>query len=62
MSYSAPFPGKEWIMTNEYLGQGGLVIDKSLISNTFPLEYGSDAFKLFKTPQAAKGKIMLENS
>jgi L-iditol 2-dehydrogenase len=61
MSYSAPFPGKEWTMTNEYLANGKLVIDESLVFKSFPLEKGVEAFKLFKEPGAVKGKILLTN-
>ncbi|MDR2340272.1 MAG: galactitol-1-phosphate 5-dehydrogenase [Deltaproteobacteria bacterium] len=61
MSYSPPFPGREWTMTNEYLANGRLVLDKSLLFKTFPLEDGAKAFRLFKQRGAVKGKIMLLN-
>ncbi|MDR2406035.1 MAG: galactitol-1-phosphate 5-dehydrogenase [Deltaproteobacteria bacterium] len=61
MSYSAPFPGKEWTMTNEYLASGKLVIDDSLIFKSFHLSEGAQAFKLFKEPRAVKGKVLLVN-
>lgn len=61
MSYSAPFPGDEWTMTAEYFGNGKLRYDPSLIYQTFPMSKSSDAFRLYKTPGAVKGKLMLVN-
>ena len=59
MSYSAPFPGKEWELTAHYFATGQLKFDPELIYRTFPLKDGMEAFNLYKTPGAVKGKLML---
>jgi len=59
MSYSAPFPGKEWEMTARYFKTGQLRFDERLIFKKYPLSKASEAFSLFKTPGAVKGKILL---
>ena len=61
MSYSAPFPGKEWELTAHYFATGQLRFDPALIYKTFPMAEGKDAFLLYKTPGAVKGKLMLVN-
>ncbi|MDR2460604.1 MAG: galactitol-1-phosphate 5-dehydrogenase [Deltaproteobacteria bacterium] len=61
MSYSAPFPGKEWTMTAEYFGNGSLKFDPELIYKSYPMEKGAQAFEDFKTPGLVKGKILLVN-
>ena len=61
MSYSAPFPGVEWTMTAEYFSDGRLKFDPSLIFLTFPMSRAWDAFSLYLTPGAVKGKLMLIN-
>jgi L-iditol 2-dehydrogenase len=59
MSYSAPFPGREWELTAHYFATGQLRFDKRLIFKKFPIEQVSEAFNLYKNPQHVKGKIML---
>lgn len=61
MSYSAPFPGKEWTMTAEYYADGRLCFDEGLIGARYPMEKAQEAFMLFRTPGAVKGKILLMN-
>lgn len=61
MSYSAPFPGKEWELTAHYFATGQLKFDPELIYRTFPLSEADKAFALYKTPGEVKGKIMLVN-
>lgn len=61
MSYSAPFPGDEWTMTAEYFGNGKLKYDPSLVYKKFPMEKAWDAFSMYLTPGAVKGKLMLVN-
>ena len=58
MSYSAPFPGKEWQLTAECFSDGRLKFDDSFIFRRFSLKDCSEAFSLFKTPGAVKGKVM----
>lgn len=61
MSYSAPFPGDEWTMTSEYFGNGRLCYDSALVYKSFPMSKASEAFQMYKTPDAVKGKLMLVN-
>ncbi len=61
MSYSAPYPGKEWELTAHFLADGRLKIADGMIDRVFPMSRASEAFALFRTPSAVKGKIMLVN-
>ena len=61
MSYSAPFPGREWSMTAEYFSNGRLRINENFIYKKYPLSQAKEAFLEFKTPQNVKGKILLVN-
>ncbi len=61
MSYSAPFPGDEWTQTAHYFGTGELKLDESLIFRKIPLSRIDEAFKLFETPGAVKGKILIDS-
>lgn len=59
MSYSAPFPGKEWELTSHYFSTGELKFDESLIFKKLPLSKIKDGFEMYKTPGLVKGKILL---
>ena len=59
MSYSAPFPGKEWKMTAHYFSTGQLKFDPSFIYRKYPLSQVSEAFMLYDNPSQVHGKIML---
>ena len=61
MSYSAPFPGKEWALTAHFFGTGELKFDDSLIFKKMPMSDIQKAFDMYKTPGAVKGKILLIN-
>lgn len=61
MSYSAPFPGKEWDLTAHYFKTGALKFDESLIFKKMPLSEIASAFEMFKTPGAVKGKILIDS-
>lgn len=61
MSYSAPFPGKEWDLAAHYFQTGQLKFDESLIFKKVPLANIADAFELYKTPGAVKGKILIDS-
>jgi L-iditol 2-dehydrogenase len=61
MSYSAPFPGKEWDLTAHYYETGQLKFDKSLIFKILPMSRIKEGFDLYKTPGNVKGKIILVN-
>lgn len=59
MSYSAPFPGEEWTLTAYYFKTGQLKFDEDIIFKRFDLSETGQAFALYKTPEAVKGKILL---
>ena len=61
MSYSAPFPGREWNMTVYYYGNGRLKFDDAMIFKKFPMSKVKEAFELYKDPGQVKGKILLTN-
>lgn len=61
MSYSAPFPGKEWKLTAEYYASGQLKFDSELIYKKIPMSQAQEAFQLYKVPGLVKGKILLFN-
>ncbi len=61
MSYSAPYPGKEWELTAHYYATGQLKYDEGLIAQKFPMSKAQEAFQLFKVPGAVNGKILLVN-
>lgn len=61
MSYSAPFPGREWELTAHYFKTGQLKFDDSFIYKKIPLSRIAEAFELFKTPGEVKGKILIDS-
>lgn len=61
MSYSAPFPGKEWKLTANYFKTGELKLDDSFIFKKIPLSEIVSAFKMFNIPGAVKGKILIDS-
>lgn len=61
MSYSAPYPGREWIDTAYYFSTGELKFDESLIFKKLPMSRAAEGFEMFKTPGMVKGKILLVN-
>jgi len=61
MSYSAPFPGEEWALAAHYFKTGQLRFDERLIFKKYHMSEASEAFALYKTPGAVKGKILLYN-
>lgn len=61
MSYSAPFPGKEWELTAHYFRTGDLKFDESFVFQKIPLSRIADAFEMYKTPGAVKGKILIDS-
>ena len=61
MSYSAPFPGREWELTAHYFATGELKFDPAFIFRTYPMSRVSEAFALYQDPAQVHGKIMLIN-
>lgn len=60
MSYSAPFPGREWWLTAEAFKKKILKAEP-MIFKKFPLRDVNKAFDLFRNRSPVKGKIMLIN-
>lgn len=61
MSYSTPFPGKEWELTAHYFKTGQLKFDSSLIFKVIPLSEIASAFEMYRTPGTVKGKILIDS-
>ena len=61
MSYSAPFPGKEWVLTAHYFKTGQLKFDESFVFKKMPLSKIDEAFEMYKTPGTVKGKILIDS-
>lgn len=61
MSYSAPFPGKEWELTAHYFATGQLKFDPGFIYKKMPMSQAQEAFQMFKTPGLVQGKVLLVN-
>ncbi|MBN1777588.1 MAG: galactitol-1-phosphate 5-dehydrogenase [Clostridiales bacterium] len=61
MSYSAPFPGREWELTAHYFALGALRFDPAFIFRTYPMQKVAEAFALYQNPTQVHGKIMLVN-
>ncbi len=61
MSFSSPFPGKEWELTAHYFATGQLKFDPEFIYKTYPMAEVDKAFELFKNPSQVHGKVMLIN-
>jgi len=57
MSYSAPFPGKEWTLGAHYLGNGDIEVEK-LIGKVVPLDEIAEAFELIEQRKVS-GKIIM---
>lgn len=57
-SYSAPFPGQEWTMCQEYIGSGQIQVEP-LISHRIPLSEGLRALDIIRNGQPYM-KILLE--
>ncbi|MDD3336684.1 MAG: galactitol-1-phosphate 5-dehydrogenase [Eubacteriales bacterium] len=61
MSYTAPFPGRAWSMCAEYLDNGRLKCDGSMVHRVFPMEKCAEAFACYEHPEQVKGRILLVN-
>lgn len=60
MSYSAPFPGKEWELTAHYFKTGALKFDDSLIYKKIPLKEIDSAFEMYRE-NLVKGKLLIDS-
>lgn len=61
MSYSAPFPGREWELAAHYFKTGELKFDDSFIFKKIPLSRIGEAFGMYKVPGRVKGKILIDS-
>ncbi|MGI6200365.1 MAG: galactitol-1-phosphate 5-dehydrogenase [Christensenellales bacterium] len=61
MSFSAPFPGREWALTAHYFATGQLKLTDSMIHRKLPLSAIGEGFDLFKTPGGVGGKVLFLN-
>lgn len=61
MSYSAPFPGKEWELTAYYFKTGDLKFHDSFIYKKIPLSEIASAFEMYKVSGAVKGKLLIDS-
>lgn len=61
MSYSSPFPGREWELTAHYFATGQLKFDPDFIFRKYPMEKAAEAFDCFHHPEQVHGKILLIN-
>lgn len=61
MSYSAPFPGKEWKLTAHYFKTGELKFHPAFVYKRFHMSEVDKAFDLYRNPSQVKGKVMLYN-
>ena len=59
MSYSAPFPGREWDLAGYYFEQGKIQCEE-LIHRVYPLEQIGLAFEELSIPGRVSGKILLK--
>jgi L-iditol 2-dehydrogenase len=59
MSYSAPFPGREWELVGYYFSRGKLRFNE-LIDRMIPLSEINSAFDDLAVPGRVKGKILLK--
>lgn len=61
MSYSKPFPGKEWELTDRYFANGELVIDEEIFYKQYAMKDAAEAFTLYNEPGKVKGRVLLTN-
>lgn len=61
MSYSAPFPGKEWELTAHYFQTKELKGDSSFVFQKIPLSKIASAFEKYKMPGLVKGKLLIDS-
>jgi L-iditol 2-dehydrogenase len=61
MSYSAPFPGKEWVLTAEHFAAGDLRITDDMIDEVLPLSDIARAFARFAGDDRPTGKILIDS-
>ena len=61
MSYSSPFPGMEWKMTNEFFMNKKLKYIPEMFYKAFSMKDADKAFNLFNSGEKIKGRVLLKN-
>lgn len=61
MSYSAGFPGREWIETEKHFSDGSLRYDEGYFFAKYSMKEAEKAFSQYCTPGKVKGRILLTN-
>ena len=61
MSYSSPFPGYEWEMTDKHFSTGQLWIDPQMVYRRLHMSQAQIAFDLFRSHGKVKGRVVLCN-
>ena len=59
MSYSNPWPGKEWLETAEEFKKENLKVTENMIFNRYTLDNIDKAFELFKDNKKPGGKVLI---
>lgn len=59
MSYSKPWPGKEWFDTVERMKDGSIKVYPEMIYKKFPLKDIDKAFDLYKDDKKPGGKVLI---
>lgn len=59
LSYSAPFPGHEWMLAAEACRTGMISFDEGFVHARYPLSRISEVFDQFRIPGLVKGKIFV---
>lgn len=60
MSYSKPFPGKEWTDSIDLMKKGKLLLNKGMVGMVKPFEEAYEAFESIKNGKV-KGRVLLKN-
>lgn len=58
MSYSAPFPGREWTATSAYFADGRLRVVDGMLDGTYPLADAAAQLARFGVPGDVSGKVI----
>lgn len=61
MSYSAPFPGEEWKLTEQCFANGKLSITEDMIDEIIGLSRIDTAFEKYRQPGGVSGKILINS-
>ena len=59
MSYSAPWPGEEWSLTDEHFAKGDLKVIPEMIHKVYDLSEAETGFNEYLNPQNVIGKILI---